>query len=89
MVEFVIKQNKQKLVLVCYTKRRLWVIQFGCSKSLPRTLVRSANLRKAWMRAVPEPPYLGEEPEGVWLDWFRGGRQVEIKTRNEQNGNVG
>ena len=52
-------------------------------------LVRSANLRKAWMRAVPEPPCLGEEPEGVWLDWFRGGDRGKIKTKNEQNGNVG
>ena len=57
--------------------------------SLSRTLVRSANLRKAWMRAVPEPPCLGEEPEGVWLDWFRGGDRGKIKTKNEQNGNVG
>lgn len=41
------------------------------------------------MREGPEPPYLGEEPEGVWLDWFRGGDSAKIKTRNEQNGKVG
>ena len=57
--------------------------------SISRILVRSANLRKAWMKEGPEPPYLGEEPEGVWLDWFRGGDSAKIKTRNEQNGKVG
>ena len=57
--------------------------------SISRTLVKSANLRKARMRAGPEPPYLGEEPEGVWLNWFRGEDSAKIKNRNGQNGDVG
>ena len=41
------------------------------------------------MRAGPEPPYLVEEPEGVWLNWFRGGDSAKIKNRNGQNGDAG